>query len=84
MCCRLGGKCPGVQKSGGEECPSPIVIQPNSKNYYYSMCSKCLLPAQTQAIDVRHPPDEVYYVIVGGRVTLARSSDQTLHFTSKT
>jgi len=32
------------------------------------------------------PPDEAHYVIVGGRVTLACSSDQTLaciHFTSK-
>jgi len=32
------------------------------------------------------PPDEAHYVIVGGRVTLARISDQTLaciHFTNK-
>ena len=28
------------------------------------------------------PPDEAHYVIVGGRVTLARSSDQTRAFIS--
>ena len=51
------------------------------------MYFKCLMMLKCEMTLWRwQPPDEAHYVIVGGRVTLARSSDQTLaciHFTSK-